>query len=214
MDTSVITPYTQALSNQKTQLEGTLNAGFQAITLPSSISQLESNKLHMLGKSAIWFAVIGIVAFIAGVIMKSTGIWITGCAAMLSGGYLWMKGKQANRADAFSALGNNIYGQVQDVYKKVASDWTSFITTQNDNLKKQIVTSDQPTDAKVAQIDRIDAQPAITVDMSALQQEAQSLAAEDLTRYQSYIADAKGRIQQAIDNADGAQQSIYQALNK
>lgn len=213
MDTSLISPYTKALSAQKAQLEGYLNQGFQTITVPTDISQIESSKIHMLGKSAMWFAAIGVIALVAGVIMGQMGIIVAGAAAILSGGYLWMKGKQARRAEAFEGLGTKIYGEISVITDKITSEWKSFVAVQNDNLKKQIVGSDESTDSKVAMIDKIESTPEVRVNLDAVRSDLQSLGAkENLDDYKAYIAKTQSSIKTAIDNVDGAQQTIYSTI--
>ena len=213
MDNSLITPYTKALSAQKAQLEGYLNQGFQTITVPANISQIETSKLHMLGKSAIWFAVIGVIALVAGIVLHQMGIIVTGAAALLSGAYLWMKGKQASRAEAFQGLGTKIYGEISVIADKIAGEWKSFVTVQNDNLKKQIVGSADSTDSKVAMIDKIESTPEVKLNLDAVRSDLQTLGAkENLDDFKSYIAKTQNTLKTAIDNVDGAQQTIYSTI--
>lgn len=49
---------------------------------------------EFLKKSGWTFNVIGIILFIVGLIMGVNGIWITGCAGVLSGCYLLFKSRQ------------------------------------------------------------------------------------------------------------------------
>ncbi|MDE5644353.1 MAG: hypothetical protein K2I45_01775 [Muribaculaceae bacterium] len=53
-----------------------------------------------LKKSGWTFCIIGIIAFIIGLLVDISGIWITGCTAIASGVYLLIKGKQQLHADA------------------------------------------------------------------------------------------------------------------
>lgn len=53
-----------------------------------------------LKKSGWTFCIIGIIAFIIGLLVDIGGIWIPGCAAIASGVYLLIKGKQQLHADA------------------------------------------------------------------------------------------------------------------
>lgn len=213
MDNSLISPYMQALSTRKAQLEGTLADGFKSIVLPAHISQYETPGLHMLGKSAVWFLIIGAVALIAGLIVGSTGLWIAGAAAILSGGYLWVKGKQAGRARAFDSLGDKIYSQIQDIAAKISNDWNGFIAGQNDSLKKQIVSSAETPDAKVALIDKVDGSPKVDVDLDAIRTGIKGIDSdEELLKYSKFLSKVQGNIREAIENADGAQQTIYNSL--
>lgn len=213
MDNSLITPYSNALSAQKAQLENYLSSGFKTIAVPAHISQIESSQLHMLGKSAVAFLIIGAVGLIYGLIAGSMGIIIAGCAGLLSGGYLWVKGKQASRSDAFTTLGKKIYAEIQVIADKISSEWNSFITVQNDNLKKQIVGSDASVDSKVSLIDRVEKSPAVHIDLDAVSNELKQLdTTESLEGYTDYLAKAQAAIKTAIDNADGAQQTIYNTM--
>ena len=67
-------------------------------TQPSAEQQTVSEALAahaiFLSKSGWTFNVIGIIAFIIGLLVGIDGIWITGCAAMLSGCYLLVKSHQ------------------------------------------------------------------------------------------------------------------------
>lgn len=53
-----------------------------------------------LKKSGWTFCIIGIIAFIIGLLVDISGIWIPGCTAIASGVYLLIKGKQQLHADA------------------------------------------------------------------------------------------------------------------
>lgn len=213
MDSSLITPYTTALSAQKTQLENYLDSGFKAIAVPAHIGQIESSKLHMLGKSAIAFLVIGVIGLVLGLIVKSGGIVVAGCAALFSAGYLWVKGRQAARAEAFSGLSTKVFAEIQVIVDKISSQWNSFLTVQNDNLKKQIVGSDASVDSKVALIDKVEATPHVSLDLDTMQADIRKLSAgEKLGDYTAYLGKAKAAIKTAIDNAGGAQQTIYSTM--
>lgn len=67
-------------------------------TQPSAGQQTASEALaanaEFLSKSGWTFNVIGIIAFIIGLLVGIDGIWITGCASMLSGCYLLVKSHQ------------------------------------------------------------------------------------------------------------------------
>lgn len=124
-----------------------------------------------------------------------------------------MKGKQASRSDAFTTLGKKIYAEIQVIADKISSEWNSFITVQNDNLKKQIVGSDASVDSKVSLIDRVEKSPAVHIDLDAVSNELKQLdTTESLEGYTDYLAKAQAAIKTAIDNADGAQQTIYNTM--
>lgn len=213
MDNSLITPYTTALSAQKTQLENYLDSGFKAIAVPENIAQVESSKLHMLGKSAVVFLIIGIIGLVLGLFVKSTGIVVAGCAGLLTAGYLWVKGKQASKAEAFNTLSTKIFAEIQVIVDKISSQWNSFLTVQNDNLKKQIVGSNATVDSKVALIDKVEATPHVSLDLAAIQADIRKLSSgEKLSDYAAYLVKAKAAVKAAIDNASGAQQTIYSTM--
>lgn len=213
MDNSLISPYSQALNAHKAQLEGYLDTGFKTIAVPAHISQVESTKMNMLGKSSVCFLVIGVIALVAGIIINNMGILISGAAAILSGGYLYMKGRQATRAEAFRGLSTKIFGEISVISDKISSEWKSFINLQNDNLMKQIVSSSDPADSKVDMIDKIETSPSVNVNLDNMQSDLKGLAAkEDLNGYVSYLSKAYGNIKNAIGTADTAQQGIYNSL--
>lgn len=214
MDNSLISPYAQALSTRKAQLESYLDQGFQAIAIPAHTGQFAPAGMHFLGKSGVTFFVIGVIALVAGLIVGSMGLIIAGAAAIVSGCYLWAKGKQATRTEAFALLGKKIFAEISVIADKIASDWHSFVAVQNDNLKKQIVSSSASVDSKVALIDKVEKSTEVNVDLDAMQADIQAVdAREDLDGYTAYLARAEQQIKTAIENADGAQKSIYTTIN-
>lgn len=215
MDNTILKPYSDALSAQKAQLEGVVARGFKAIAIPADVRPLESKELHFLGKSAVAFGVLGVAGFILGLIVGSMGIVIAGCAALLSAGYLYVKGRQADRADAFVELSDQVYGKVADIASQVADQWKSFTSKQNDSLKLAIVNSTASDADKVQLIDRVDASPAVRVDLDSVRQATQSLGAQgEISAYNPYLVKLQSTFQSAIDSADTAQQQIYTNLAK
>lgn len=215
MDNTILKPYSDALSAQKAQLEGVVTRGFKAITIPADISTFESKSLHFLGKSAVAFGVIGVIGFILGLVVGSMGIVIAGCAALLSAGYLYVKGRQADRADAFVGLSNDIYDKVASIASQVADQWKTFTTKQNDSLKLAIVNSSAAGTDKVQLIDRVDASPAVNVDLDSVRQATLDLGAQgEISAYNPYLTKLQSTFQSAIDSADAAQQNIYSGLSK
>lgn len=215
MDTSLIKPYVDALTAQKTQLDGYLTRGFQAIAIPTSHEDIPEDKKDFLTKSGNWFLVLGIVGLIAGFAVSSTGIIVAGCAAVMSGVYCYLKGKQALRHQAYDRLGQSVYTQISSVADNVAAEWTKFMTAQNDALKKVVVASTESPDTKVALIDKIDSTPAVKVDLSDVRARLADISEkENLSQYAEYLPTAADAIRKAINDADGAQQGIYSTLAK
>lgn len=66
------------------------NSKSNNVPAPNPVEQ----NVVFLKKSGWTFNVIGIVLFIVGLIIGENGIWITGCAGILSGCYLLFKARQ------------------------------------------------------------------------------------------------------------------------
>lgn len=214
MDSTTVKPYIDALGAQKAKLEGYLTRGFQAIAIPEHNDELDMRRNDFLTRSGIWFLILGIIGLVAGLFVHSTGIIVAGCAALLSGAYVYIKGRQALKAEAFSKLASSIYSQIADVASNVSSQWSAFMSGQNDKLKNTVVSAaDSPAADRVALIDRIDSTPAVRVDLSSVQTDLAALSAkESLDAYRAYLPTARAAISNAISIADGAQQTIYSTL--
>lgn len=63
-------------------------------------ADLVAGNVGFLKKSGWTFCILGIIAFIIGLLVDISGIWIPGCTAIASGVYLLIKGKQQLHADA------------------------------------------------------------------------------------------------------------------
>lgn len=213
MDSSLIKPYVDALGDQKARLEGYLTRGFQAIAIPTARNEMKQDRKDFLTTSGIWFLVIGIIGLVGGIAISQTGVIVAGCAAIMSGVYVYLKGKQAMRRDAFTGLGQSVYDQISAVAANVSSEWRSFMTTQNDSLKKAIVTSDADAATKVSLIDKVDSTPAVSIDLSGVRKDLAGIdSTERLDGYSAYLPKAADVIRRAIDAAGGAQQGIYSTL--
>lgn len=215
MDSTTVKPYIDALGAQKAKLEGYLTRGFQAIAIPAGKEEMNVRRKDFLTTSGIWFFILAAIGLVAGFATRSTGLIVAGCAALLSGGYVYIKGRQAMKAEAFSALGSAIYTQIADVASNVSSQWATFMAGQNDSLKRTVVSA-AGTDAadKVALIDRIDSTPAVSVNLSGVQADLAKLGSgESLDAYRAYLPKAQALISDAISTADGAQQTIYSTLS-
>lgn len=53
-----------------------------------------NNKSNFLTKSAWVYIIVGCIAFIVGLFVKESGIWISGATAVSCGVYCYIKGKQ------------------------------------------------------------------------------------------------------------------------
>ncbi|MDO4320459.1 MAG: hypothetical protein Q4C34_07775 [Bacteroidales bacterium] len=215
MDNALIKPYKDALDAQKAQLEGYLTRGFQAIAIPADNEEIKKDKKDFLTSSGSWFIVLGIIALIAGLVIANSGVIIAGCAAIMSGVYCYIKGRQAIRHNAFVSLGQSVYTQISSVADNIAAEWSKFMTTQNDMLKKEVVASTDTADVKVSLIDKIDSTPDVKVDLDEVQAQLADISdKESLSGYSAYLPQAADVIRKAINAADGAQQGIYSTLAK
>lgn len=206
-------PYSDALSAQKAQLEGVLSRGFQAISIPASVKQYEPSGMHFLGKSAVVFLVIGAIAFVAGLIIGNMGVIVAGCTALLSGGYLYVKGLQSKTAEGYSVLGDNVYNSVSNVYKQISDQWNAFTKRQNDSLVKSIIGSDASDDDKVKYIDSVEASPAMKFDLDDVRKNTSDIAAKgDIMSFSRYLTQVQGNMQQVINNVDSAMQTVYSSI--
>lgn len=213
MDNAFIKPYSDALIAQKAQLDGVVTRGFQAISIPADIKPEEDTRLHFLGKSAVAFLIIGVIALVGGLIVKDMAIVITGCTALLSGGYLYVKGRQAERAAAFARLSDEVYGKVSGVASQVSSGWIAFVSSQNDSLKTAIVGSAADVAGKVKMIDAVDTASPISLDLDTVKTQAEALAtAGDMDRYSPFLTSVQAAFRGAIDKAGAARQTIYDSL--
>ena len=66
---------------------------------PAPQEKAADNSLF-LTRSGWVLNVAGIIAFVAGLVIGATGVWITGCAGILAGCYCLVKGRQARQGDA------------------------------------------------------------------------------------------------------------------
>lgn len=215
MDNTVVKPYTDALSAQKAKLDGYVADSFKAIAIPATKADVQVGSKSFLTVSGIWFLVVAIIGFFIGIIMKSNGLLYAAAAALLSAGYVYIKGKQALHAEAYASLGQSIYNEIAAIVTEVSNRWSTFMAGQNDSLKKAVVASDATPDAKVAIIDDIESTPAVTVNLSQIQSELQTVGAEENPAdYRTCLAKAQSAVAAAIDTAEGAQSTIYSTIAK
>lgn len=213
MNTTTIQPYMDALSAQKAQLEAYATRGFQAIAIPT-LFDVSAEKSNFLTKSAIVFLVIGIIAFVVG-LFTNFAIIVVGCTALLTAAYLYAHGRMDIKQSIYNEAGSRLVSEITSVVNTVKSEWNSFITKQNDALKKEVVSSTDTADNKVSIIDKIDNTPEVNVNLTDLESKISSVPeGTSKSVYSGYIQTASKMVQDAIDAADGAQTGIYNAISK
>ena len=212
MDNTTMQPYVDALSAQKAQLQTYATRGFQAIAIPTLFADTSSHKSNFLTKSATVFLVIGIIAFVLG-LFTNISIVITGCASLLTAGYLYVHGKMDIKQAQYNEAGNRLTSEIKAVVENVSTEWSKFISKQNDALKKQIVESDATPDEKIALIDKIETAPRVDVDLSGVESNIAAVkegSPENV--YTGFIGKAASMVQDAITSANGAQSVIYNSI--
>lgn len=205
-----IKTYTDALTRQQADLQGDIAGYVSAIPVPAGPGEEKAGDRNFLTTSGWVFNVLGIIAFIAGLTVGSTGLWITGCASLLSGCYCIVKGKQQLRREAHEDAGDTVLKAVDRTVAHVSKTWTDFVSGQNASLRRDIVTSDMDTDDKVRSLGLITDSSYLHVDMKAV--------GENLTKidvgatpgaYKTLLGDVQTRLYQAVDVAAKAQADIY-----
>lgn len=215
MDNTVVKPYADALAAQKAKLQGYVADGFGALAVPADAKALPVARKDFLTDSAVCFLVLGAIGIVIALVSRNMGVVMAAAAAILSGGYLYVKGKQAMRATAYANLSSGLYAGIEQVVDGTRSRWSAFMAGQNDSLRKAVVSSAADADAKVALIDKIGSTTDITVNLPEMQADLAAIAAkEDLGAYRAYIDKARSAVSAAVDTADGAQSAIYTALGK
>ncbi|MDE7402343.1 MAG: hypothetical protein K2M87_02895 [Muribaculaceae bacterium] len=141
--------YMDSLASQQAALSDYIAKSIAGISLPNDKAALNVGKTNFLTKSAWVYIVIGVIAFIAGLIVGSAAIWITGATAVACGVYCLIKGKQQLTAEAYTNVGTEISEGVDKTIAYVSKQWTDFVVAQNVALRTDIVASDNSNADKV-----------------------------------------------------------------
>ncbi len=213
MDKTIIQPYIDALASETNRLEGYTVRGIQAISLPAKEGDMRVARKNSLTTTGIWFFVLGVIAFIVG-LFTLFAIVVCGCAAMLAGAYIYYHGRMNIDRDAVSGLCDDVYRDISGVAANVTGEWKSFMTKQNDALKRQVIeAAGTDADAKVSDIDRIEGTPEVQIDLQQIRSELDTIGQTGgPATLRAYLATATSRISDAIKAVVARQQSIYSSL--
>lgn len=213
MDKTIIQPYIDALASETNRLEGYTVRGIQAIYLPAKEGDMRVARKNSLTTAGIWFFVLGVIAFIVG-LFTLFAIVVCGCAAMLAGAYIYYHGRMNIDRDAVSGLCDDVYRDISGVAANVTGEWKSFMTKQNDALKRQVIeAAGTDADAKVSDIDRIEGTPEVQIDLQQIRSELDTIGQTGgPATLRAYLATATSRISDAIKAVVARQQSIYSSL--
>lgn len=202
--------YTDQVAKQHSALSDYIAANVGAISLPTAKNELQVGKKNFLTISGWVFNVIGILAFIIGLIVGVGGIWITGCAGLTAGIYLLIKGKQQLVQEAYNGVGTSLVAGVDKVVAHVSEQWTEFVNGQNNDLRRDILTSDLDTDGKVKALGYITDASYLHVDRVGMQEDVKQIDAfEDLKRYHLYLPWTEKLVKSSLDLAAKAQTDVF-----
>lgn len=205
-----IKTYTDALTRQQADLQGDIAGYVSVIQVPAGPGDVKAGDRNFLTASGWVFNVLGIIAVIAGLVVGSTGLWITGCASLLSGCYCMAKGKQQLRQAARDNIGDTLLKAVDSTVAHVSKTWTDFVNGQNASLRRDIVTSDMGTDDKVRSLGLITDSSYIHIDMKAVEEDLTKIdAGRTPGAYKTFVGDVQTRLCHAVDVAAKAQADIY-----
>lgn len=205
-----IKSYNEALAAQHSSLSDYIADKISGIIIPASKQNLKVGKSNFLTKSGWVYNVIGILAFIIGLIVGISGIWLTGCAGVVAGCYCLIKGKQQLNQEAYDGLGNDIYESCENISAYVAKTWDDFVIGQNASLRKDLVNSSYDVDKKVAALGFVGNQSVFRVDLNALNKNIKNIeASETLDEYKAYLPQAKQQLVESLDLAVKAQNATY-----
>lgn len=207
--------YQSQLAQQQTALNSYIGTNIAAISLPATGKDVKEGASNFLTKSGWVYNIIGIIAFIVGLIVGSTGIWITGCAAITSGCYCIFKGKQQLKSEAYETVGNSLLGSIEKVIAYVSESWTKFVMSQNDSLRTDIVKSDLTDTQKVKALTHFTDASALKVDLPELISEVTTLDGdENIAVMKAYLPKATAEIKQSLHLASKAQGDIYTLVER
>lgn len=215
MDTTVYKSYSDQLAKQQSDLEAYITDKTAAISIPADKNALNEGKKNFLTKSGCVFIIIGIIATIAGLIVKVPGIWISGLTAIACGVYVIIKGKQQLLQEAYDAVGSGIEKSADSIVAYVSKTWTDFVTAQNADLRKTIIGSDLSVDAKTEATGRVLDTAFYHVDMPAIDKDVDAVdATEKIDAYKAYLPKLQSALLEALNLSVRAQSDIYDAVTK
>lgn len=213
MDTTYLEKYNDALNRQKLQLESYISTNTGSVPVPTEMSEVKTGKKNFLTDSGWVFIVLGALAFVAGLVIGTDGLWIAGAIAITSGIYCIIKGRRQLRREAFSGVVDDIVGSVDRIVADVSRTWTGFVRAQNQALRSDIVTNDGDTAAKVAELGKVTETAWYHVDMEKVRGTLDEAAAkENLAALHSCLPKVGKILTASLDTAAHAQSDIYASL--
>lgn len=210
-----IKSYNDALAACQTQLSDYIARNMQSTALPASKNDLDIGKQNFLTKSGWVFVIIGVLAFIGGLLVGSTGIWITGCAAVLSGLYCMVKGRQQLEQEAYATIGKSLAESINKVTAYVSKTWGDFVGKQNESLRSDIIASDMDAAAKAKSLGYLTDADYLHVDESAILDGIGKVdASESVGAYKTYLPQAEKILNDSLGLAAKAQSDIYMLVER
>ena len=213
MDTSYLDKYNDALNKQRLQLESYISTHTGSVPVPTETSEVKTGKKNFLTDSGWVFIVLGAAALVAGLVVKTEGLWIAGAIAAVSGIYCLVKGRQQLRREAFAGVVDDIVGSVNGIVADVSRTWTEFVSSQNESLRRDIVTGDDTTAGKVAALGTVTDTAWYHVDMDKIRSTLISAAGkENLATLHSCLPKLGKILTESLESAAHVQSDIYVRL--
>lgn len=208
-----IKKYKDNLEKQSAALDDVIAKGVAAAPIPASKEGLNVGKSNFLTKSGWVYNIVGAIAFIAGLIIGSSAIWITGCASVTAGIYCIVKGRQQLRRDAFNAVGAALGETVDKTIATVSKNWTDFVVAQNVALRGDIVSSPLGTIDKVKALGWMTDSAWVHVNADEIRREIQTLeAAESLEAFKNYLPKVTAALKEDLHLACIAQTDVLNGI--
>ena len=215
MDTTSLAPYAKNLEAAKKEFEGYIAQGVKGIKVPATKADLQVGKKNFLTDSAWVFIIIGVIGFIAGLIVKISGIWITGCAAVACGVYCLIKGKQQLTHEAFAKAADGVYGALEGIVAHVSGGWTKNVEAENEALRDAIVGSAMADADKEKALANVHDTGFLHVDMDAIRAGLDKVVATDsIEKLGAYLPTAAKAITDSLDLAALARGEVYSLVTK
>ena len=207
MDTSYLDKYNDALNKQRLQLESYISTHTGSVPVPTETSEVKTGKKNFLTDSGWVFIVLGAAALVAGLVVKTEGLWIAGAIAAV------VKGRQQLRREAFAGVVDDIVGSVNGIVADVSRTWTEFVSSQNESLRRDIVTGDDTTAGKVAALGKVTDTAWYHVDMDKIRSTLISAAGkENLATLHSCLPKLGKILTESLESAAHVQSDIYDRL--